>query len=101
MEGANAYGSTSSNNFGGTISTYYDKNEGKKVKDEDKKKEKEKEKEKEESDSDSDSESEDIKIKRENVKINKHDITMVNKENIHMILLVCIKIQLCKNQYLK
>ena len=27
---------------------------------------------------------EDIKIKRENVKINKHDITMVNKENIHM-----------------
>ena len=41
MEGANAYGSTSSNNFGGTISTYYDKNEGKKVKDEDKKKEKE------------------------------------------------------------
>ena len=46
MEGANAYGSTSSNNFGGTISTYYDKNEGKKVKDEDKKKEKEKKKKK-------------------------------------------------------
>jgi hypothetical protein len=50
MDGANAFGATSSNNFGGTISSYYDKNEGKKVKNEPKEKEKEKEKKKEESD---------------------------------------------------
>ena len=30
MDGANAFGATSSNNYGGTISTYYDRNEGKK-----------------------------------------------------------------------
>ena len=53
MDGANAFGATSSNNYGGTISKYYDRNEDKKNKGDKKEKEKEKEKEKkEESDSD-------------------------------------------------
>ena len=57
MDGANAYGSSSSSNYGGTISKYYDKKEGKK--------EKEKEKEKEKSDSDEEeSESEEEKEKK-------------------------------------
>ena len=32
MDGANAFGATSSNNYGGTISKYYDRNEDKKNK---------------------------------------------------------------------
>ena len=48
MDGANAFGATSSNNYGGTISKYYDRNEEKKNKGDKKEKEKEKEKEKKE-----------------------------------------------------
>ena len=41
-DGASAYGATSSNSYGGTISTYYDKSKDKKDKDEEKKERKRK-----------------------------------------------------------
>ena len=59
-DGANAYGATSSSSYGGTISTYYDKNKDKNESSNKKKKEV-----KEESDSESSSEEDDNKDRGE------------------------------------
>ena len=81
MDGANAFGATSSNNYGGTISKYYDRNEDKKNKGDKKEKEKEIEKEKKE-ESDSDEEDSESEEEKERIAELKEELKNLDKKEL-------------------